>query len=242
MKWYTFHKKVYHFFYRGVERATMLLDKLLNRNRSAGPHTEQYEWIVKQMSATSSERAHGGYSAEWWHELTEAEKDELEAKIWRKYPDDSRLAVFLPKLAHHDGITRLEKDLRNATSISAKVELADVLFRETGEKRYLDVLRHCCSEECGNGILSGYRLVAVALQNYPADPEVEAILRDVYQGSSDGATLTTALIGILHQRGIVHDANDFAELNVLLPKLRHLDMENPDGRLARLDQYLATAT
>ena len=219
----------------------MLFDRLLNRGPSAGPHTEQYEWIVEQLSATGSERAHGGYSADWWHRLTEAEKDELETTIWRKYPDDPRLAVFLPKLPHHDGRARLDSDLRKATSISTKVEFADVLFRETGEKRYLDVLRQCCSEECGTGILSGYRLVAVALQDYPADPEVEAVLRDIYLRSTDGATQTTALIGILHQRGIVHDTHDFAELNILLPKLRHLDMENPDGRLDRLDHYLATA-
>lgn len=220
----------------------MLFEKLLSRDRSAGPHTEQYEWIVGQMSATGSERAHGGYNAEWWYQLTDTEREELEYLIWKKYPDDFRLAVFLPKLSHHDGVAKLERDLRNATSIEVKVVLADVLFRETEERRYLEVLRHCCTEDCGNGILSGYRLVAVVMQNYPTDSEVESILRDVYQGSSDGPTRTTALIGILHQRGIVHDPHNYAELNVLLPKLKHLDMDNPVGRMDRLDEYLENAS
>ena len=76
-------------------------------------NSKAYNYITKQMSATGREKL-DGYDERAFDDLTDNEKNKIEDKIWRRYTLglDDGLAVYLPKLRKHDGISALKKSLQ----------------------------------------------------------------------------------------------------------------------------------
>ena len=205
---------------------------MFDRLKGTEEHSEAYDRLVKQMRATG--RDYGdGYDPRWWDGLNHAEKDQLEGKTVRKFATgDLYIGVYLPKLRHHDGVAQLAKALERASSTDRRVFLAGLLFRETGDDRYLEKLQQCCADE------RGMRLVAVELQDYPETARVGEILRDIFLASTDGPTQLTAVEGILHQHGVIRDMHDYQECHEWLPRLRSLCVADAGQRRMLLDDLL----
>lgn len=207
---------------------------VFNRFRGIDEHSKAYDCLTRQMKATGREYG-DGYDPRWWDGLTDAEKDQLEGKIVRKFATgDLYIGVYLPRLRHHDGAAQLAKALARSSSTDRRVFLAGLLFRETGDDRYLEVLQQCCIDE------RGMRLVAVELQGYPKSARVERILRGVFLASADGPTQLAAAEGILHQRGVIRDVHDYQECRAWQPQLKGLCVADAGQRRMLLDGLLAS--
>lgn len=166
-------------------------------------NSKAYDYIVKQMKATGREKL-DGYDERAFDGLTDDERNIIEDKIWRRYKFgfDDGLAVYLPKLRKHDGISALRKKLLKEKSVESRVFLADILYRATMNESYFQIFRDCCNNE--NGRLR----VAVVLQDYPKGAITKEILKEIFIQSDYGPTQITAVKGILYQVGCLHSVNN----------------------------------
>ena len=179
-------------------------------------HTYAYDYIVGVMeSNTTAGGRLDGYDERAFNDLADWEKEELEERIWEAYCNDldPALYAFLPYLKKHDGIGELRERLEAIRRVEegavtrsqrmrgrsraqrTKAELADVLYRATGDRYYFDIMKECCVEE------SGMSRVASCLRYYPKDEETEALLEEIVMKSEVGGTRIMAASGIVRQCG-----------------------------------------
>ena len=179
-------------------------------------HTYAYDYIVGVMKSNITPGSRpDGYDERAFNDLADWEKEELEERIWEAYCNDldPALYAFLPYLKKHDGIGELRERLEAIRRVEegavtrsqrmrgrsraqrTKAELADVLYRATGDRYYFDIMKECCVEE------SGMSRVASCLRYYPKDEETEALLEEIVMKSEVGGTRIMAASGIVRQCG-----------------------------------------
>ena len=194
-------------------------------------NSKAYNYITKQMSATGREKL-DGYDERAFDDLTDNEKNKIEDKIWRRYTLglDDGLAVYLPKLRKHDGISALKKSLQKERNNEKKVFLADILYRATMDESLFEIFRDCCNDE--NGRLR----LAVVLQDYPKNTITEGILKDIFVQSGYGPTQITAIKGVLFQRGRLHSVNQLNKEE--LDYCRQFCVKDKSERKALIEELL----
>jgi hypothetical protein len=96
--------------------------------------------IMTQINATGRQKMEG-----YWQDALEYiydwERETIEDIIWNTFDRDSMLAQFLPRLQKYNGIEKLRESLtKYSVPCDASVEIAQVLYDETEDEQYLDVI------------------------------------------------------------------------------------------------------
>ena len=171
-------------------------------------NSKAYNMLISQINATGSQKL-DGYYPNIMEEIYDWERDEVEKIIWETFHrnKDTDLAIFLPKLKNYSGIDALKKMLKECNIPSGNsLNIADVLYRETKEREYLNVIRDNIRADEDN-------VSAVAQLSYlPPDDDVLKLLEEIYINSNNKTVRSAAVTGILYNKGIIKDINDLNEI------------------------------
>lgn len=166
-----------------------------------------YVELIKQIKATGREKMEG-YNPKMLDEIYEWEREGAEKIIYQKFCDnDIDVAVYFPKLKNYDGQKLLEDKLKVLNIPSGgSVLIAQVLYETTKDERYLDIIMQNIEHEPNS---TSY----VATLSY-CSPSKKAydLLVKIYVNNENSTIRSTAVTGILYNKGIINDPCDLREL------------------------------
>ena len=171
-------------------------------------NSDAYKRLVKQIDAVGREKL-DGYYPNTLEEIYEWERGEVESLIWNTFNErkDTDLAFFLPKLKSYDGISALKKMLQKCNVPSGNsVNISKVLYDISNEKQYLDVL--FLNYEKAKSNLETVSIIARCKPN----EDVYQKLVDIYVNNRDSTIRSTALDGILYNKGYINHPDDIQEI------------------------------
>lgn len=197
-------------------------------------NSKAYKFLVDQIDATGSKKL-DGYYPNIMDEIYENEREDAEDLIWNTFHKnkDTDLAQFMPKLQKYDGIAALKNALKESKIPSDNsVNIACVLYESLNEEKYLDIIELCIDKDPNNisyvAKLSGCR---------PCKKTYE-ILSNIYVKSDNRTIRSTAVTGILYNKGFITDPYNTQEMMKIL-ELKRLflkkDMENRREMIRKLD-------
>ena len=189
--------------------------------------------FMKQTKAVGREKMEG-YNPSTLEKIYDWEREETEDTIWNYFvnKNDSGLAIFMPKLKKYNGMKALE-DKSNVFDVpsDASVNVAEVLYIVTGEKKYLDLLiENYNKSENKTPIVA--RVMYLAKNN-----DVYSWLMDIYVNDTDGKNQICALSGILWRDGFIKNINDMQEFSKKIQFLRMFKSDNREKRREILNEY-----
>lgn len=169
-------------------------------------NSKAYKYLFEQINASGSKKL-DGYNAKIIEEIYDWEREEVEDVIWKTFHKDMGLAVYLPKLEKYDGIGALKEALRECIIPSYNsVMLSQVLYECTENEQYLDVIKENIDKDEN-------KVSNVAILSYCKPCEkVYDLLVDIYLKSDDKTIRSTAVTGILYNKGIIVDPLNLQEI------------------------------
>lgn len=171
-------------------------------------NSKAYKYLFEQINASGFEKL-DGYNLKIIEEIYEWEREEVEEVIWRRFHEnkDVDLAKFLPVLKKYDGIQALKKALRECVIPSeSSVVISQVLYEYTEDEQYLDIIMQNIEKE-ENKISN----VAVLSYCKPCE-KVYNLLIDIYLNNKNKTIRSTAVTGILYNKGIIADPLSLKEV------------------------------
>ncbi len=148
--------------------------------------------------------------------------------------NDSYVAVFMPQLQKYNGIELLKKQLRKSRIPSwNSIDYALVLYQQTEEEVYLDVLKKNLEEK-------QLRLIVLSslLECKPSE-DICQIFEYYCIHDDDPVNRGTAATGILYCKGIMNDPDDYTEFKNNMELLRKLTPEDKEMRKKAVEEFLA---
>ncbi|MDR2088483.1 MAG: hypothetical protein LBP73_03905 [Clostridiales Family XIII bacterium] len=164
-------------------------------------HGRAYRRLIDQISAAGTKEA-GSYPLCTIDEIYDWERDEIEGLILNTFhkTDDLSLAEILPKLKKYDGIDALRKTLPECNIPSEhSLTIAVILYECTSDKKYLDIVKANTEKAKDNLICVGI------LSDRKPNEEFYRILTDIYASSDNVTIRSTAITGILYNKGFISD-------------------------------------
>ena len=171
-------------------------------------NSDAYKRLMKQINAVGREKLDGYYS-NTLEEIYDWERGDVETIIWNTFNErkDTDLAFFLPKLKNYNGINALKEMLLKCNIPSGNsVNISKVLYDISKEKQYLDLLflNYKKAE-------SDLRVVSVIASCNPNE-DVYQMLVDIYINNKNSTIRSTALDGILYNKGYISNPDDIQEI------------------------------
>ena len=189
-------------------------------------NSKAYDYLIKQLNANGSEKTDGYYSRVM-EEIYDWEREEVEDIIWDAFSNkkEIELAQFLPKLKKYDGIKALKESpyLLQIPS-EASVEIGKVLYEVTGDEDYLDLIKR-------NIDASPETISYVSILSYCKPCQrLYNILVDVYINNNNRVNRSTAVMGILYNKGIIKDRSSIKESNDVISLRKKFKSEDSAER------------
>lgn len=188
-------------------------------------NSDAYVGLIKQIKATGRQKMEG-YNPKTLDEIYEWERNEVEEVIWHNFCDnDIDLAILLPKLKNYDGLKLLEEKLQVLNIPSGgSVLISQVLYEVTKKEKYLDIIMHNIKKDPNN-------ISCVATLAYCSPSEkAYSLLVQIYVNSDNDAIRSTAVTGILYNKGIIKDPYDLQEMMKTIDIERKFSSDNIDDR------------
>ncbi|MBU5472352.1 hypothetical protein [Roseburia sp. MSJ-14] len=192
-----------------------------------------YKQLLKQINAVGSEKLNG-YYPNTLEEIYDWEREEVEDIIWDAFfnKKEIELAQFLPKLEKYDGIKALKKSpyLLQVPS-EASVEIGKILYEVTGDEEYLDLIKR-------NIDASPETISYVSILSYCKPCQrVYNILADIYINNNNSVNRSTAVMGILYNKGIIKDRDSIKESNDVINLRKKFKSEDSAERQVILKKF-----
>lgn len=192
-----------------------------------------YKQLLKQINAVGSEKLNG-YYPNTLEEIYDWEREEVEDIIWDAFfnKKEIELAQFLPKLEKYDGIKALKKSpyLLQVPS-EASVEIGKILYEVTGDEEYLDLIKR-------NIDASPETISYVSILSYCKPCQrVYNILADIYINNNNSVNRSTAVMGILYNKGIIKDRDSIKESNDVINLRKKFKSEDSAERQEILKKF-----
>jgi hypothetical protein len=171
-------------------------------------NSKAYANLLKQMNTRGSQKG-DGYNPKILDEVYDWEREEVEELIWRGFQEekDGDLAVFLPKLKKYDGIGSLKVALQKCKIPSGRsVLISQILYENTGNADYLDVIKQKIYKE-ENKI----SYVATLAYCTPCSKAYNFLV-DIYIRSDNEYIRSTAITGMLYNKGIITNPTNIKEI------------------------------
>ena len=192
-----------------------------------------YKQLLKQINAVGSEKLNG-YYPNTLEEIYDWEREEVEDIIWDAFfnKKEIELAQFLPKLEKYDGIKALKESpyLLQIPS-EASVEIGKILYEATGDEEYLDLIKR-------NIDASPETISFVSILSYCKPCQrLYNILVDIYINNSNRVNRSTAVMGILYNKGIIKDRDSIKESNDVINLRKKFKSEDSAERQVILKKF-----
>lgn len=195
-------------------------------------NSDAYKRLVKQINAVGRQKL-DGYYFNTLEEIYDWEREDVETIIWNTFNErkDTDLAFFLPKLKNYDGISALKEMLLKCNIPSGNsVNVSKVLYDISNEKQYLDILFLNYKKA-----KSGLGVVSVIARCNPNE-DVYQMLVDIYVNNQDSTIRSTALDGILYNKGYLNNPDDVQEIMRKLELSRKFIKDTVEERKERIKQ------
>ena len=198
-------------------------------------NSKAYDCLIKQLNANGSEKM-DGYYPEVMEGIYDWEREEVEDIIWDAFfnKKEIELAQFFPKLKKYDGI----KALKESTYLlqipsEASVEIGKILYEATGDEEYLDIIKK-------NIDASPETISFVSILSYCKPCQrLYNILVDIYINNSNKVNRSTAVMGILYNKGIIKDRSSIKESNDVISLRKKFKSEDSIEREKILEKFEA---
>ena len=198
-------------------------------------NSKAYDCLIKQLNANGSEKM-DGYYPKVMEEIYDWEREEVEDIIWDAFfnKNEIELAQFFPKLKKYDGI----KDLKESPYLlqipsEASVEIGKILYEATGDDGYLDIIKK-------NIDASPETISFVSILSYCKPCQrLYNILVDIYINNSNKVNRSTAVMGILYNKGIIKDRSSIKESNDVISLRKKFKSEDSIERQKILEKFEA---
>ena len=196
-------------------------------------NSKAYDLLIKQLNAKGSEKK-DGYYPRVMEEIYDWEREEVEDIIWDAFfnKKEIELAQFLPKLEKYDGIKALKESpyLLQVPS-EASVEIGKILYEVTGDEEYLDLIKRNIDE-------SPETISYVSILSYCKPCQrVYNILADIYINNNNSVNRSTAVMGILYNKGIIKDRYSIKESNDVINLRKKFKSEDSAERQEILKKF-----
>lgn len=196
-------------------------------------NSKAYDYLIKQLNANGSEKM-DGYYPRVMEEIYDWEREKVEDIIWDAFCNkkEIELAQFLPKLEKYDGI----KALKECTYLlqipsGASVEIAKILYEVTGNEDYLDLIKR-------NIDASPETISYVSILSYCKPCQrLYNILTDIYINNNNKVNRSTAVMGILYNKGIIKDRSSIKESNDAISLRKKFKSEDSAERQKILKKF-----
>ena len=196
-------------------------------------NSSAYVGLIKQLNANGSEKK-DGYYPQIMEEIYDWERDEVEDIIWDSFINkkEVELAPLLPKLKKYDGIKALkESPYLSQIPSEASVEIGKVLFEVTDDENYLDIIKR-------NIDASPDTISYVSILSYCKPcPRLYNILADIYINNNNKVNRSTAVMGLLFNKGIIKDRKSIKESNETIELRKKFKSEDREERKRNLERF-----
>ena len=175
-----------------------------------------------------------GYNPSTLEKIYDWEREEIEDTIWNYFvnKNDSGLAIFMPKLKKYNGIKALKESpyLLQVPS-EASVEIGKILYEVTGDEEYLDLIKR-------NIDASPETISYVSILSYCRPCQrLYNILADIYINNNNRVNRSTAVMGILYNKGIIKDRDSIKESNDVINLRKKFKSEDSAERQIILKKF-----
>ena len=196
-------------------------------------NSRAYIDFMKQTKAVGREKMEG-YNPSTLEKIYDWEREEIEDTIWNYFvnKNDSDLAIFMPKLKKYNGIKALKESpyLLQVPS-EASVEIGKILYEVTGDEEYLDLIKR-------NIDASPETISYVSILSYCKPCQrVYNILADIYINNNNSVNRSTAVMGILYNKGIIKDRGSIKESNDVISLRKKFRSEDSTERQKILEKF-----
>ena len=196
-------------------------------------NSRAYIDFMKQIKAVGREKMEG-YNPSTLEKIYDWEREEIEDTIWNYFvnKNDSDLAIFMPKLKKYNGIKALKESpyLLQVPS-EASVEIGKILYEVTGDEEYLDLIKR-------NIDASPETISYVSILSYCKPCQrVYNILADIYINNNNSVNRSTAVMGILYNKGIIKDRDSIKESNDVINLRKKFKSEDSAERQVILKKF-----
>lgn len=196
-------------------------------------NSKAYDYLMRQLNANASEKT-DGYYPKVMEEIYDWEREEVEDIIWDAFGNkkEIELAQFLPKLEKYDGIKALKESpyLLQIPS-EASVEIGKILYEVTGDEDYLDLIKR-------NIDASPETISYVSILSYCRPCQrLYNILADIYINNDNRVNRSTAVMGILYNKGIIKDRSSIKESNDVISLRKKFKSEDSAERQKILKKF-----
>lgn len=188
-------------------------------------NSQAYIDFTNQIKATGNQKM-AGYKSKTLDEIFEWEREEVENLIWHNFcNNDIDLAIFLPWLKKYNGLDSLEKKLQELNVPSGgSVLISRVLYENTRETKYLDSIMRNIEKAPGN-----ISLVSNLAYCSPSE-KAYSLLVHIYINSDNEVIRSTAVTGILYNKGIIKNPYDLQEITNNIGLKRKFLLSDIDDR------------
>lgn len=196
-------------------------------------NSKAYDYLIKQLNANGSEKMDGFYPGVM-EEIYDWEREEVEDIIWDAFNNRNEigLAQFLPKLEKYDGMKALKESpyLLQIPS-EASVEIGKILYEVTGDEAYLELIKK-------NIDSSPETISYVSILSYCKPCQrLYSILADIYINNNNKVNRSTAVMGILYNKGIIKDRSSIKESNDVISLRKKFKSEDREERQKILHRF-----
>lgn len=196
-------------------------------------NSSAYDHLIKQLNASGAEKK-DGYYPHILEEIYDWERGEVEDIIWDAFINKNEvgLAQFLPKLKKYDGIKALkENPYLNKLPCEASVEIAKILYETTNDEDYLDLIKR--NIDASPNTISYVSLLAYCKPCL----KLYNILADIYINNENRVNRSTAVQGLLFNKGIIKDIFDIKESNATIELRRKFKSEDKEERQKIFEKF-----
>lgn len=196
-------------------------------------NSRAYEELSKQLHACGFEKK-DGYNPGIMEEIYDWEREEVEDIILDAFVNKKEfgLAQFLPKLKKYDGIKALkESPYLYKIPSGASVKIGKTLYEATDNEEYLDVIKR--NIEASPDDIS----FVAALSYCKPGKKVYRMLADIYINSNNAVNRSTAVTGLLYNRGIIKDRASIKESNNMIALRKKFMSDNRKERQKILERF-----
>lgn len=196
-------------------------------------NSRAYEYLIKQLSAVGSQKK-DGYYPRIMEEICDWERDEVEDIIWDAFinKNEVELAAFLPKLKKYDGIKALkESPYLFRIPSGASAEIGKILYEATGDENYLDLVKR-------NIDAAPDTISYVSILSY-CKPcrKLYNIFADIYINNGNAVNRSTAVMGLLFNKGIIKDRSGIEVVNNTIELRKKFKSEDREERKRILERF-----
>lgn len=196
-------------------------------------NSSAYDCLINQLNANGSEKK-DGYYPQIMEEIYDWEREEVEDIIWNSFINKNKveLVPLLPKLEKYDGIKAL-KECPYLFQIpsEASAEIGKVLYEVTDDENYLDIIKR-------NIDASPDTISYVSILSYCKPcPRLYNILADIYINNNNKVNRSTAVMGLLFNKGIIKDRKSIKESNETIELRKKFKSEDREERKRILERF-----